>query len=78
MQQFNIYQAKAHLSQLVEQASQGDTVIIAKSGKPVAKLVALDAPAKGFCFDNLKGKIHIHNDFDAPLPDEFLDLFEAE
>jgi len=78
MQQFNIYQAKTHLSQLVEQAGQGETVIIAKSGKPVAKLVALDSPGKDFCFDTLKGKIRIHDDFDAPLPDDFLDLFEAE
>lgn len=78
MQQVNIYEAKTHLSQLVEQARQGDTVIIAKSGKPVAKLVALSSSRKDFCFGTLSGKTHIHEDFDAPLPEELLDSFEME
>jgi len=77
MPQVNIYQAKTHLSQLVEQARHGDTVIIAKSGKPVAKLVALNSPNDTFCFGTLTGKIHIRDDFDKPLPDEILDEFEA-
>ena len=42
--QVNIYEAKTRLSELVEQASRGETVVIAKSGTPMAKLVPLDAP----------------------------------
>lgn len=44
MNSVNIHAAKTHLSQLVEKAAKGEAVIIAKSGKPIAKLVAMDAP----------------------------------
>ncbi|MGO8754516.1 MAG: type II toxin-antitoxin system Phd/YefM family antitoxin [Gallionellaceae bacterium] len=69
MQIVNIHEAKAHLSRLVEEVSKGQEIIIAKSGKPMAKLTGF-SPAKpvrmpGF----LKGKIKIADDFDAPLPD---------
>lgn len=78
MQQLNIYEAKSHFSQLVEKVSQGETVIIAKSGKPLAQLVPLDSGATSFQFGSLQGQIKISDDFDAPLSDEVLDLFEAD
>jgi prevent-host-death family protein len=79
MQQFNIYETKTHLSQLVDQASQGTSFIIAKSGKPLAKLVPLTPqPSNTFRFGTLQGKIKVADDFDAPLPDELLDLFTAK
>jgi len=78
MQQLNIYEAKTNLSKLVEKASQGDSFIIAKSGKPLAKLVplALNKP-KSFQFGTLLGSINVSDDFDAPLDDDILDLFEG-
>ncbi len=79
MQQLNIYQAKTQFSRLVEQASKGKTFIIARSGKAVAKLVPLDQPNKAlFYFGALRGKIKVADDFDAPLSDKELALFEAD
>lgn len=79
MQQINIYEAKSHFSRLLEQVSQGDSVIIAKSGKPLAKLVPLDSSTHSpFQFGSLLGQIKTSDDFDAPLADDVLDLFEAD
>ena len=44
MQTYNIHEAKTHLSRLVDQAAQGESFVIAKSGKPMVRVVALDAP----------------------------------
>ena len=73
----NIHEAKTNLSRLLDRVAEGGEVVIAKAGKPVAKLVPI-APAKrvrkpGF----LKGKIKIAADFDAPLPPDLLDAFEG-
>lgn len=79
MQQLNIYEAKTNFSHLIEQVSQGTSFIIAKSGKPLAKLVPLNLKQdNGFRFGTLKGKIKVTNDFDTPLADDVLDLFEAD
>ncbi len=77
--QVNIYEAKTRLSELVEQAHAGQTVIIAKGGTPMAKLVPLhEGPKRKIVFGTLKGEIEIAPDFDAPLPDDLLDLFEGK
>jgi prevent-host-death family protein len=73
----NISEAKTDLSRLLEEVSQGKDVVIAKSGKPMAKLTVF-APAKpvgkpGF----LKGKIKIAENFDAHLTDDLLNAFEG-
>jgi prevent-host-death family protein len=70
----SLYDAKTQLSSLVERAASGEEIIIAKNGKPKAKLVPLRAvkarrPGRG------KGKIRISKDFDAPLPADLLDAF---
>lgn len=70
----NLYEAKTRLSSLVEQAAAGDEIIIAKNGRPRAKLVAL-RPAAARRPGRAKGKIHIAADFDAPLPAAVLDAF---
>lgn len=71
MQAVNIHEAKTHLSRLVEEAAVGDEIIIAKAGRPVARIVALPS-AKPRKLGVLKGRLHIPDDFDAPLPDEVL------
>lgn len=78
MHTVNIHEAKTHLSKLVEEVSKGREIVIAKSGKPMARLTGI-SPAKpirkpGF----LKGKIKIADDFDAPLPEDLLDAFEGK
>lgn len=77
VQHINIYEAKTHLSSLVDRASKGETIVIAKSGTPLAKLVPLEEgkKKKKFKFGTMKGEFVVPDDFDAPLPDEILDAF---
>ena len=76
--QVNIYEAKTRLSELVKQAHAGATVIIAKAGTPMAKLVPLDAgPKRKIVYGLLKGQIEIADDFDAPMSEEELALWEG-
>ena len=71
----NIHEAKTHLSRLVEQAAAGQETIIAKAGKPMARLVPLVAEPKAKKWGLLKGRIAIAADFDAPLPADFSGLW---
>ncbi len=76
MKKVNIHEAKTNLSRLVDEVSGGAEVVIAKAGRPVAKLVPIGpshARKPGF----LKGRITIAADFDAPLPADLLDAFEG-
>ena len=72
----NIFQAKTQLSKLIEMVERGEDVIIARAGKPVARLTALKPEKKPIIFGLMKGQIWVADDFDAPLPDEILDQFE--
>lgn len=73
---YNVHDAKTHLSRLLDRAAQGEEIIIAKSGRPVAKLVRVSAePRKP---GRLKGRIRIGPGFDDPLPDEILAAFRGE
>jgi prevent-host-death family protein len=79
MRKVNIHEAKTHLSRLVEEAAKGESFVIAKAGKPMVKVVPLDAPAKrkvrrlGF----LEGQFKVPDDFDRMAEDEILALFEG-
>jgi prevent-host-death family protein len=73
----NIYEAKTQLSKLVERAAAGKDVIIARGGKPVARLTSLNPPKSKLRFGLLKGKVKVAKDFDAPLPEEFVAQFEG-
>ena len=77
MRQVNIHEAKTHLSRLVDEAAGGEDIIIAKAGKPVARLVALEPTRQPRCPGLLEDKIWIADDFDAPLPEDILELFEG-
>ena len=78
MQKVNIHEAKTTLSRLVNRAGAGEEILIAKSGKPVARLVPLKERRKPRKKGQLKGKIWIADDFDQPLPDEVLAAFEGK
>jgi prevent-host-death family protein len=73
----NIYEAKTQLSKLVDLASNGTDVVIARAGKPVARLTSLKKQNRLAGFGSLKGKGWIAEDFDAPLPDHVLAEFEG-
>ena len=74
----SLYEAKTHLSSLIERAASGEEIVITKSGHPRARLVPLEdsrvlrVPGRG------KGAWRIAADFDAPLPDDILSAFEGE
>ena len=74
MRTLNLYEAKTRLSALVEEAAAGAEIVIAKNGRPRAKLVSVRErrrrrPGSG------KGKIRIAADFDAPLPKSVIEAF---
>ena len=73
----NIYEAKTNFSRLVELVQQGEEVVIAKAGKPVAKLVAFENVTKQRKPGRLRGKIKIAPDFDQTSDDIIRD-FEGE
>jgi prevent-host-death family protein len=78
MRQINIHEAKTQLSRLIEDAANGEEIIIAKAGKPMARLIAYETSSKPRQFGILKGKIQVADDFDAPLPEEILAAFEGD
>lgn len=77
MSNVNIYEAKTQLSKLIDRAASGEDVVIARNGRPVARLTSLEERKPAIRFGVLKGKISITDDFDAPLPDEVLATFET-
>ncbi len=78
MTKVNIHQAKTQFSRLIELAASGEEVVIARSGKPVARLVSYIPKGAVRRPGSMRGKIRIKNDFDAPLPKELLAAFEGK
>lgn len=78
METINIHEAKTHLSRLVEKAAKGESFVIAKAGKPMVRVSALDAPSAenrrrvGF----LKGRIEVPDDFDRMGEGDIVEMFE--
>ena len=77
MRTINIHAAKTQLSRLVDAAAAGEEIIIAKSGKPVARLGPLSGPRRKRTLGVLAGRVRLPEDFDSDLPDEVLDAFEG-
>lgn len=78
MQTVNIHDAKTQFSKLIEAVAHGEEIIIAKAGKPAAKLVPIQPQKTVRKPGALKGKMKIADDFDAPLPDDLLAAFEGK
>ncbi|MER8784569.1 type II toxin-antitoxin system prevent-host-death family antitoxin [Mesorhizobium sp. M1006] len=77
MRTVNIHEAKTHLSRLVDRAAKGESFIIAKSGKPMVKVVAIAAPAAGEMrrVGFMAGRFSVPDDFDRMADDEIEKLF---
>ncbi len=71
----HIHEAKTHLSRLLERVAMGEEVIIAKAGKPVAKLVSVETRPKTRKLGSAKGDFTVPDDFNDPLPKDIEDLF---
>ena len=73
----NIHEAKTHLSRLVARAAKGEPFVIAKAGKPLVKVVPLDAPVAGEAkrLGFMEGQIKVPDDFDTMFADEIEEMF---
>ncbi|MGE0114859.1 MAG: type II toxin-antitoxin system Phd/YefM family antitoxin [Steroidobacteraceae bacterium] len=79
MRKVNIHEAKTTLSQLVEAVESGEEVLIARAGRPVARLTSVRARRTGIKLGTLKGMFkRVSSDFDAPLPPSVLAGFLAD
>jgi prevent-host-death family protein len=72
----NVHEAKTHLSRLLDRVSQGEEIIIAKAGKPTARLVPVEERPERRVPGSASGRIVVDEGFDAPLPEEILETFE--
>jgi prevent-host-death family protein len=78
MRKINIYEAKTRLSQLVEEAASGKDIVIARAGRPVARLTRLKEAGRKRRLGILDNKFRIPDDFNRPLPDAVLRSFEGD
>ena len=77
MKTVNLYEAKTRLSRLVEEAAKGEEIVIAKAGRPLARLVPMGRSTKPRKPGAWKGRVVIAPDFDAPLPEGLLAAFRG-
>jgi prevent-host-death family protein len=75
--QVNLYEAKTQLSRLVDRAAAGEEIVIAKGGRPLARLMPLATPTPLRALGRLAGEVWIGPDFDSPLPDDLARAFEG-
>jgi prevent-host-death family protein len=75
---YNVHEAKAQLSRLLREVASGSVLIIAKAGKPLARVSRIEEDRPTIRFGVLKGKAKISANFDAPLPDALLSEFERD
>lgn len=78
MTMVSTHEAKTHLSRLLDEVLEGEDIVIARGSRPVARLVPFDGKKAERRAGCLKGKIRVHDDFDAPLPDDIQASFEAD
>jgi len=80
MRTVNMHEAKTHLSRLVEAAANGEPFIIARAGRPIVKVIAVEAPELGAMrrIGFLDGQISVPEDFDRMCSTEVLDLFDGK
>ncbi len=72
----NVHEAKTHLSRLLERVATGEQIVIAKAGRPVARLVPIGTATGERELGRDRGQVWTSEDFDAPLPDDLLREFE--
>jgi prevent-host-death family protein len=73
----NTHEAKTNLSRLLDEVQEGEDIVIARGNRPLARLIPYSQKKVVRTPGWLKGKIRVADDFDAPLPDDILDSFEA-
>jgi prevent-host-death family protein len=76
MAEVGVHEAKTHLSRILQRVAAGEEIIIARGGKPVARLVPYNAP-RTRTLGRDRGLFEVPDDFDAPLPEDLLRRFES-
>lgn len=76
MAEVSVHEAKTHLSRLLRRVAEGEEIVIANAGRPVARLVPVESarPSRRLGLD--RGRVRIADDFDAPLPEAIRRSFE--
>jgi prevent-host-death family protein len=64
----NVHEAKTHLSRLLERVERGEEIVVARAGKPVARLVPVEPVPRRRPIGKYRGEIWVSEDFDEPLP----------
>ena len=77
MKTVNVHEAKTHFSRLLRRVARGDEILIARAGKPVARLMPITRARPAPVLGADKGKFTVPDDFDAPLPEEVVATFEG-
>lgn len=77
MREVNIHEAKTQLSKLLARVAAGEEIVIAKAGRPIARLVPISGPIQPRVLGLDEGLFEMPEDFDAPLPDGVLAAFEG-
>jgi len=77
MKVVNTHEAKTHLSRLLDEVADGREIVIARAGKPIARLAPIQAEPRRKRLGLLRGKLAVPDDFDAPLPEDVLAAFEG-
>ncbi len=72
----NVHEAKTHLSRLLTRVVEGEEIVIAKSGRPIARLVAVERRPRRRVLGQDRGLFEVPEDFDDPLPEDVLASFE--
>lgn len=75
--QVNMHEAKTHLSRLVERVEAGEEIVVSRAGRPVAKIVPIRTSHARREPGSLRGRIHLADDFDAPLHEEVARAFRG-
>jgi prevent-host-death family protein len=75
MAEVGVHEAKTHLSRLLRRVTAGEEIVIARGGRPVARLVPVDGRSSRELGRD-RGLFDMPDDFDAPLPDELQQAFE--
>lgn len=72
----NVHEAKTHLSRLLQRVERGDEIVIARGGRPIARLLPFEPRRARPMFGLDRGRFTVPDDFDDPLPDDLLAEFE--
>lgn len=76
MHEVNVHEAKTHLSRLLVRVAHGEEIVIARAGKPIARLVPVESKSRRILGQD-KGLFEVPDDFNAPLPDDLQAYFES-